>query len=177
MESGYDPAKREMLYDIQKCSSRIGQLINDYFDIDRGRLLDFDRNVASSHWLLLNREAREDDRGLLRALWSGSERGRERYLALLEKYDIKRVLSHMIRDALVRIVTRIQETGLDKDEKAVLIAWHQMSFVQFNQEVNDARLLAPFLESVDCLLYSSFHGCHPSAGVARVHAAEPCRQQ
>jgi len=152
-ECGYDPAKRETLYDIQKCSSRIGQLINDYFDIDRGRLQDFDQKVASAHGLLLNGEASEEDRGLLRALWSGSEGGKERYLALLEKYNIKRVLSHLIGDALGRIITRIQETGFDKDEKAVLIAWHQMSFVQFNQEANDARLLVPFLDSVDSMLY------------------------
>jgi ADP-ribose pyrophosphatase YjhB (NUDIX family) len=151
-ECGYDPAKREILYDIQLCSSRIGQLINDYFDIDRGQLQDFDRRVASAHGLLLSGQASEEDRGLLRALWLG-QGGKDRYLALLERYDIRRVLSHMIRDALVGIVARIQQSGFDNDEKAVLIAWHQMSFVQFNQEVNDVRLLSPFLESIDRMLY------------------------
>ena len=82
-ELGYEVAKREMLYEIQRRSSRVCQLINDYFDIGRGRLWDFDHRVASSHSLLLNRLASDSDRALLRELWSGGEEGRDSYRSLL----------------------------------------------------------------------------------------------
>ncbi len=151
-ETGYDPEKRDILCDVQRRSSRIGQLINDYFDIERDQLQDFEQKIASAHWLLLCRQAAEEDRALLRQLWSGVEGGREQYLALLDKYDIRSVLRQMIRDALVRIVSRIEESGLDTDEKAILIAWHQMSFVHFYREIDDVSVLSSFLASVENLL-------------------------
>jgi len=150
-ETDYDAAKRDMLYDIQRRSSQIGQLINDYFDLERGRLQDFEQRVASAHCLLLYRQASDADRVALRQLWSGMEDGRERYVALLAKYDIRRVLRQLIRDALGQMISSIAGTQFGTDEKAILIAWHQMSFVHFYQEINDVSVLSPFLVAVENL--------------------------
>ncbi len=151
-ETGYDREKRDALYDIQERSSRIGQLINDYFDLDRGGLRDFDQKIASAHWLLLSRRVDESDSVLLRQLWSEASGCKEHYLALLEKYEIEKVLRHMIREALTQIIRRIEETNLDRDEQSILIAWQQMSFGHFYPELDSMGLLSPFLASVENLL-------------------------
>lgn len=152
-ESGYNTKKIELIYNFQKQSSEIGQLINDYFDIVKGGLEDFENKTASMHWLLLYREANVKDKSLLSTLWSSNESNKEIYQTLLIKYDIKSILHQIIKEKLDKIIDKIQDSELDPDEKCILIAWHQMSFIHFKKEVNEVRLLSKFLESVNSILY------------------------
>jgi hypothetical protein len=151
-EDGCDGTRQRILYDIQRRSAQIGQLINDYFDIGRGGLRDFDRRVTSAVSILLGGLAAPDDHALLGKLWSATEGGKEQYQHLLEKYDIAGVLRGKIRDGLVKMIQDIQERDLETDEKTVLIAWHQMSFVHFYQEIDGVSELVSFVDSIERLL-------------------------
>lgn len=151
-EAEYDASKREIVHKIQERSSRIGQLINDYFDIERGQLRDFDQRTASAHWLLLKDRVQGDDSALLRQMWARRQTEKAQYLLLLGKYDIGRELGTMIKEALVDMINDINASDLEEDEKSILIAWHQMSFVQFHPEMRDPSLVSSFLKSVESLL-------------------------
>lgn len=152
-ESGYNVKKIKLIYNFQKQSSEIGQLINDYFDIVKGGLEDYENKIASTHWLLLYRETNAQDKRLLETLWSDNESNKEKYQTLLKKYDIKSILHQIITEKLDKIIEQIQDSDLDPDEQCILVAWHQMSFIHFKNEVNDVRLLSKFLESVNSILY------------------------
>lgn len=152
-ESGYNAKKIELIYNFQKQSSEIGQLINDYFDISKGGLEDFDTKTASMHSLLLYEEVNEPDKHLLTTLWSNNECNKENYKMLLTKYDIRSILHQIIGEKLDKLIEQIQDSDLDPDEKCILVAWHQMSFIHFRTEINDAKLLSNFLDTVNSILY------------------------
>jgi ADP-ribose pyrophosphatase YjhB (NUDIX family) len=153
-ESGYNQKHIELIYNFQRQSSEIGQLINDYFDIVRGNLEDFDTKTSSMHWLLVHREADLLDKNMLESLWVNKESNKEMYQNLLKKYDIKNILQKNIVEKLDSIIKEIQDSDLGSDEKCILVAWHQMSFIHFKNDIIDVSILPNFINSVNNILYN-----------------------
>lgn len=151
--SGYSKKKIKLIYNFQKQSSEIGQLINDYFDIYKGGLEDFSTKTVCMHSLLLYKEVNELDKSLLNTLWFNKGSNKENYKLLLTKYDIRTLLHQIINEKLDKIIEQIQDSDFDPDEKCILIAWHQMSFIHFKCEVNDTKTLSKFLDAVNNILY------------------------
>ena len=123
------------LFSLHETTSKLGQIINDYFDLRDLTLRDFTDEVVSYYSIVLRRalSANPSDLQTFLDLWSAprTEHTRERYQRLLRKYDVQEMLRQEVLRISDDVIDRVRNSGIDGHHKEIVIGWLRLSFRDF----------------------------------------------
>lgn len=145
------------LGELHKRTSKLGQIINDYFDL-RNELRDFDDGVISYYTILLKQgiSRNESDLYAFKKFWN-NKNFKDEYKSLLEKYQIEKIIREQVLKEIEDIQMIILNSGLDEAKKNILVAWIKLSIKDFGESdllsSDFSDDLNNFLESINEICY------------------------